>query len=167
MPPPKPAKIAGSLGIGVSGAVSREHSGFNRTRGSPERVMTGYLEDARRGAYRVVGWQFLAALLAGAVGLLAGGLGVGEAALLGGLIAAAASLVMALRVFGGGLERDPRRFLGRMVFGEAFKFAATVLLFAVALVIMKAAFLPLILGYMAGFAAYWVGYMMESFRRAQ
>lgn len=133
----------------------------------PGRVVTAYLEDARRGAFRVVGWQFLAAVLAGAVGLLAGGLGVGEAAFLGGLIAAGASLVMALRVFGGRLERDPKRFLGRMVLGEAFKFAATVLLFAVAIVVLKAAFLPLILGYMAGFAAYWVGYLRGSVGQAQ
>ena len=129
--------------------------------------MTGYLEDARRGAFRVVGWQFLASALAGAAGFLAGGRPVGAAALLGGLIAASASLLMALRVFGGRVERDPKRFLGRMVLGETLKFGATVLLFAVAIVIFKAAFLPLILGYMAGFAAYWIGYITESFRRAQ
>jgi len=64
---------------------------------------------------------------------------------LGGLIAALANLVMVSRVFGGRLERDPKRFLGRMVLGEALKFAATVLLFGVVIVKMKAAFLPLIL----------------------
>ena len=128
-------------------------------------VYTGYLAEARHSAFRVVGWQSLAALLAGAIGFLAGGRPAGVAALTGGLIAAAAQLAATLRVFGGEAERDPKRFLGRMVLGEALKFAVTVLLFAVAIVVMKAAFLPLILGYMAGFAAYWFGYMRSSFGR--
>lgn len=119
----------------------------------------GYLAEARRGAFKVVGWQSLAAFLAGLVGLMAGGRPAGGAALLGGLIAAAGSLVMVLRVFGGQVERDPKRLLARLVLGEAFKFAVTVLLFSVAIVVLKAAFLPLILGYMAGFAAYWIGFM--------
>ena len=129
--------------------------------------MTGYLEEARRGAFKVVGLQCLAAVLAGMTGLLAGGPKTAEWAFLGGMIAALANLVMAWRVFGGRLERDPKRFLGRLVFGEAFKFAATALLFGVAIVRMKAAFLPLILGYLAGFAAYWVGYMKFSMGQAR
>ena len=128
-------------------------------------MYTGYLAEARNSAFRVVGWQSLAALLAGIVGLLAGGKPAGEAAFTGGLIVAAAQLVATLRVFGGEVERDPKRFLGRMVLGEALKFAVTVLLFAVAIVVMKAAFLPLILGYMTGFVAYWFGYMRSSFGR--
>lgn len=129
--------------------------------------MAGYIEDARRAAFRVVGWQSLAAVLAGAVGLLAGGPKAGESALLGGLIPALAGLVMALRVFGGRVERDPRRMLGRLVLGEVFKFAVTVLLFSVAIVVLKAAFLPLILGYMAGIAAYVGGYLRGSFGQGQ
>jgi F0F1-type ATP synthase assembly protein I len=130
-------------------------------------VGIGYLAEARRGAFQVVGWQALAAFLAGCLGLLAGGKPVGGAALLGGLIAAAGSLVMALRVFGGRLERDPKRMLARLVFGEAFKFAVTVLLFSVAIVVLKAAFLPLMLGYLAGFAAYWFGFMRGNFGQTQ
>ena len=121
--------------------------------------MAGYLETARRGAFRVVGWQFLAAALAGVLGTLVGGLQTGEWALLGGLAAAVPSLLMAARVFGGTPERDPKRMLSRLVLGEAFKFAATVLLFAVAIKIFRAAFLPLMLGFMAALAAYWVGYI--------
>ena len=127
----------------------------------------GYLAEARRGAFQVVGWQALAAFLAGCLGLLAGGEPAGEAALLGGLIAAAGSLVMAVRVFGGRPERDPKRMLARLVLGEAFKFAVTVLLFSVAIVVLKAEFLPLILGYMAGFAAYWVGFIRGNFGQTQ
>ena len=129
--------------------------------------MTGYLEDARRGAFKVVGLQCLVAGLAGAVGLLAGGGKAGEAVLLGGLIAVLANLVMAARVFGGRLERDPKRFFGRLVLGEAFKFAATALMFAVAIVVVKAAFLPLMLGYLAGFAAYWIGYIWSGIGQTQ
>ena len=129
--------------------------------------MSGYLEDARHAALKVVGLQCLAAFLAGGMGLLAGGTKIGESALLGGLIAAGANLVMVVRVFGGRLERDPKRFLGRLVLGEAFKFAATALLFGVAIVTIKAAFLPLILGYLAGFAAYWIGFIWSGIGQTQ
>lgn len=128
---------------------------------------TGYLAEARRTAFRVVGWQSLAAVLAGVLGLLAGGKPAGIAALTGGVIAALAQFVVTLRVYGGVEERDPKRFLGRLMLGEALKFAATALLFAVAIVVMKAAFLPLILGYLAGFAAYWVGFITSSIGQAR
>lgn len=128
-------------------------------------VDTGYLAEARRSAFRVVGLQCLAALLAGFVGLAIGGLKTGVAALLGGLIAAAANLAMTLRVFGRRVERDPKRFLGRMLLGETLKFAVTVLLFSVVIVVLKAAFLPLMLGYLVGFAAYWFGYMRMGIRQ--
>lgn len=121
--------------------------------------MAGYLEAARKGVFQVVGWQFLASLLTGVLGALVGGWKTGEWAFLGGLTAALPSLLMATRVFGGTLERDPKRFLGRMVLGEALKFAATVLLFSIAIVVLKAAFLPLMLGFMVALAAYWVGYI--------
>ncbi|HEU5398399.1 MAG TPA: ATP synthase subunit I [Gammaproteobacteria bacterium] len=128
---------------------------------------TGYLAEARRAAYRVVGWQILAALVAGFAGFLIGGRSAGGAAVTGGLIAALAQLVVTLRVYGGARERDPKRFLGRLVLGEALKFAATALLFAVAIVVMKAAFMPLILGYLAGFAAYWIGFITSSIGQAR
>ncbi len=121
--------------------------------------MAGYLEDARKGAFQVVGWQFLAAFLAGILGILAGGPKTGEWAFLGGMTAALPSLLMAARVFAGMPERDPKRMLSRLVLGEAFKFAATVLMFAVAIKVLHAAFLPLMLGFMVALAAYWVGYI--------
>jgi F0F1-type ATP synthase assembly protein I len=121
--------------------------------------MTGYLEDARRGAFKVVGLQALTAILAGVLGLAVGGPKTGEWAFLGGMTSALPSLLMAARVFGGMPERDPKRLLGRLVLGETLKFAATVFLFAVAIKVLHAAFLPLMLGFMAALAAYWVGYI--------
>lgn len=123
---------------------------------------TGYLAEARRTAFRVVGWQSLAALLTGVVGLLAGGIKAGEAAFTGGLIAAVAQLAVTLRVFGGGAERDPRRFMARLVFGEALKFAVTAVMFIVAFVILKTAFLPLILGYIATLVVCWIGLLKSN-----
>lgn len=129
--------------------------------------MAGYLEDARRAAFRVVGVQLLAALLAGAASYLLGGRSAGASALLGGLVGTAGNLVMAWRVFGGAPERDPKNFLARMVLGEVFKFAVTVTLFIVAFKVFQAAFLPLIFGYVAALAAYWVGYMMGGIGQAK
>jgi ATP synthase protein I len=129
--------------------------------------MAGYLEDARRGAFRVVGVQLLAAFLAGAVAFLAGGRAAGTSALLGGLVATAGNLVMAWRVFGGRPERDPGNFLARMVLGEMLKFALTVALFIVAYKVFKAAFLPLIFGFVAALAAYWVGYLVSNSGQAR
>ena len=128
-------------------------------------MTTGYFGDARRSAFRVVALQSLASLLAAAIAAPVTGLAAAQAVLLGGLIATSANLVMAWRVFGGRVERDPKRILSRMLLGEMLKFAVTVLAFAVALVTLKAAFLPLIVGYLAAFAAYWIGYILESVRK--
>ncbi|MGE5624470.1 MAG: ATP synthase subunit I [Bacillota bacterium] len=129
--------------------------------------MAGYLEDARRGAFRVVGVQLLVSFLAGGIALLLGGKPAGSSALLGGLTGTAANFVMAWRVFGGRLERDPKNFLARMVLGEVLKFALTMTLFIVAFKVFKAAFLPLISGYVAAIAAYWVGYMAGGIGQAR
>jgi|SRR5579859_5180017 len=124
--------------------------------------MAGYLEDARRGAFKVVGLQALTAMLAGVIGLLVGGSKTGEWVFLGGMTATLPSLLMVARVFGGAPERDPKHLFGRLVLGEALKFAATALLFAVAIKVLHAAFLPLMLGFMAALAAYWIGYLSSS-----
>lgn len=125
-------------------------------------MTTGYFADARRNAFRVVGLQLLASLVTAAVAWAAAGRNAGAADLLGGLIATFGNLVMAWRVFGGRVERDPKRILSRMLLGEMLKFAFTVMAFAVAIVTLKAAFLPLIVGYLTAFAVYWVGYLTES-----
>ena len=124
--------------------------------------MAGYLEAARRGAFRSVGWQFLTAFLAGLLGLLAGGMWTGTSALLGGLIVSVASLVLTLGVFGGQASRDPQFFLMRMMLGELLKLVVTAVLFVVAIMVFKAAFGPMMLGFVAAMVAYWIGLAKSS-----
>lgn len=129
-------------------------------------MTTGYLADARRGAFRVVALQLLVTLLAAAVAALAGGWNAAWAALLGGAIGTAANLAMTWRVWGGEAQRDPKRFLVRLMLGQTAKFVITVLLFVAAIVMFRAAFLPLILAYMATFLAQWIELARGSFGKA-
>jgi F0F1-type ATP synthase assembly protein I len=135
---------------------------FFLTRLTGDAVTTGYLADARRGAFRVLVFQFLVALLAGGLGLVASGKATGVAALLGGLVGTAANLAMTWWAFGGKPERDPQRFLLRMMIGELSKFGVAVALFIVAISVFKAGFLPLMFGYFASLVAYWVGLLKSS-----
>lgn len=111
----------------------------------------------------IIGSQLVVALLAALIAALANGPHAGFSALLGGLINVVASFYMAKRVFAGGLAAGPRAWLARLWLGEAIKFGLTVALFALAIVVLKAAFLPLILAYMATYAAYWVSLLRTSF----
>lgn len=124
--------------------------------------MAGYLEDARRSAFRSLGWQSLTAVLAGLLGLLAGGVRTGTAAFLGGAIVTAASLVLTVGVFGGSVTRDPQFFLMRLMLGEMLKLMVTAILFVVAIVVFKAAFGPMLLGFVAALVANWVGLFKSS-----
>jgi F0F1-type ATP synthase assembly protein I len=124
--------------------------------------MTGYIEDARRGAFRSVGWQLLAAVSAGLAGLLVGGTTTGGSALVGGVIVTLASLVLTVGVFGGKVTRDPQFFLMRLMLGEMLKLVVTAASFVVAIVVFKAAFGPMMLGFIASMAAYWTGLYKSS-----
>ena len=128
-------------------------------------MTTGYFADSRRSAFRVVGAQFLAALLACVVGVLVAGKVAGYAALIGGLIGGLSNLALVLRTFGR-TQRDPGQFLRGLVAGEAVKFAMTVVLFVIAIVVLKAAFLPLILAYIATFFVYWIALLKNGFGQA-
>lgn len=119
--------------------------------------MAGYLEDVRRGALRAIALQMLVTLLAAALALAVGGLAAGGTALMGGLIGTGANAVLAVWVFAGRAERDPQRFLLRLMLGEMSKFVMAVVLFIVAFAKFKVAFGPLMLGYLAVLVAYWVG----------
>jgi len=126
-------------------------------------VTSGTFEKARRGTLWIVGLQLAVTLLAALVATASGGLSAGYSALLGGLTNVVASFYMAKRIFAGGLATGPRAWLARLWLGEIIKFGLTIALFAVAIGVLKAAFLPLILTYMATLAAYWVGLLRISF----
>lgn len=128
--------------------------------------MVGSFAEARQGSLIIVGLQLAVTLLAGLVAALVAGRYAAWSALLGGLINVAASLYMALKLFTGGLSAGPQQWLGRFLVGEAMKLAITVALFIFALVVLKAAFLPLILAYIATYVAYWIGMARISFRQA-
>jgi ATP synthase protein I len=128
-------------------------------------MTTGYFADSRRSAFRVVGAQFLVALAAGAVAALVAGAAAGYAALIGGLIGSLSNMVLVLRAFGR-TRRDPGQFLRGLAAGEAVKFAVTVALFVIAIVVLKAAFLPLMLAYIATFLVYWIALLKNGFGQA-
>jgi ATP synthase protein I len=111
----------------------------------------------------IIGLQLAVTLLAALIPALADGGHAGFSALLGGLINVVASFYMAKRVFAGGLAAGPRDWLARLWLAEAIKLGLTVALFAFAIAVLNAAFLPLILAYMATYIAYWVGLLRISF----
>ena len=128
--------------------------------------MAGSFAKARRGTFIIVGLQLAMTVLAGLVAAVVAGQYAAWSALVGGLINVLASLSMALKLFAGGLAAGSQQWFGRFLVGEALKFVITVALFIVAIVVMKAAFLPLILAYIATYVAYWIGLVRISFRRA-
>lgn len=113
--------------------------------------------EARRSALAVVGLQIAIGAASGLIALAVAGAEAGAAAAGGGLIGVLASLTMIWKLFSGGPDADAKRWLRGLVLGEASKFGITVVLFMVAIVGFQAAFLPLISGYIATFAAYWIG----------
>ena len=129
--------------------------------------MTGYLEQARRGAFKTVAWQALATLGVSILALALGGLKAGGAVLLGGLIGTVASLVLVVWVFAGRAVRDPQMFLLRLMLGEMSKFVVAVVLFIIAFGMFKAAFGPLMLGYLATLVTYWVGLFKSNIGQAR
>ena len=121
--------------------------------------MAGTFAQARRGTLLIVGMQLAVTLLAALVAGVVAGRHAAWSACIGGLINVLASLYLAVKLFGRGPAAAARQWLGRFLAGEALKFAITIGLFIVAIVVLKAAFLPLILAYMATYVAYWIGLM--------
>ncbi|HVC28115.1 MAG TPA: ATP synthase subunit I [Gammaproteobacteria bacterium] len=128
--------------------------------------MAGSFTKARQGTFIIVGLQLAVTVLAGVVAALVAGHYAAWSALAGGLINVTASLYMALKLFAGGLSAGPQQWLGRFLVGEAMKLAITVALFIFALVVLKAAFVPLILAYIATYMTYWAGLARISFGQA-
>ncbi|MGH8278640.1 MAG: ATP synthase subunit I [Gammaproteobacteria bacterium] len=118
--------------------------------------MAGTYAQGRRAAFLVVGVQLGVTILSALAAGLGGGQHAAWSALMGGLINVFASLYLVVRLFAGGLT-TPMGWLRRVMVGEALKFGLTVLLFVVAIALLKAAFLPLIIAYVATYLAFWFG----------
>lgn len=118
--------------------------------------MAGTYAQGRRAAFFVIGVQLAVAILSAFAAGLGGGQHAAWSALMGGLINVLASLYLIIKLFMGGLA-TPERWLMRLMLGEALKFALTVVLFIVAIAVLKAAFMPLIIAYAAVYLAYWFG----------
>lgn len=118
--------------------------------------MAGTFAEARRAALLIVGTQLAVTALAALVAGVLAGRHAAWSAGIGGLINVLASLYLAVKLFGRGLAGGPSQWFGRFLAGEALKFIITVGLFIVAIAVLKAAFLPLILAYIATYVAYWI-----------
>lgn len=114
---------------------------------------------ARRGAFLIVGMQLAVTMLAALVAGVLAGPHAAWSALIGGVINVLASVYLAVTLFGRGLAAAPSQWFGRFLAGETLKFVITIGLFILAIVVLKAAFLPLILAYIATYGAYWIGLM--------
>lgn len=86
-------------------------------------------------------------------------------ALLGGGIGVASAFAYvwrAMRTPRGGAESDPYRIYRAQVAGEGFKFAATLLLFALVFIGYKnVAALPLFLAYASTIVVYWLALLKQ------
>ncbi|HYL71632.1 MAG TPA: ATP synthase subunit I [Steroidobacteraceae bacterium] len=113
------------------------------------------LPHARRLAFGVVLGQAVVTAIAGLVALaVAGGLAA-LSALAGGGIATAGSLAMAVLVFAGATG-SAQRALGAFYVGEAAKLVVVVVLFVVALRVMRVAPLAMLAGFAVTYLMYWV-----------
>jgi len=113
------------------------------------------LPHARRLAFGVVLGQAAVTAIAGLVGYWLGGGLTARSALVGGGIATAASLAMALLVFGSGAA-GAGRALARFYAGEAAKLVVVVALFVVVLKVMRVAPLAMFAAFAATFLVYWI-----------
>jgi len=119
--------------------------------------MAGTFAQARRETLLIVGTQLAVTLLAALVAGVVAGRHAAWSAFVGGLINVVASLYLVVKLFGRGLAAGPSQWFGRFLVGEALKFVITVGLFILAIVVLKATFLPLMLAYIATYLAYWFG----------
>ena len=95
-------------------------------------------------------------LLAGLIAAVSAGIEAGWAALMGGGICLIVTAYFARKVFAARPGSSADRVARAFYLGEVVKWVLTGGLFAVALVGMKAPFLPLILGYTATQLGYWL-----------
>ncbi|QKS31253.1 MAG: ATP synthase subunit I [Candidatus Accumulibacter similis] len=108
--------------------------------------------------------QFLVTLAAAATGGLVAGLDAAVSAMLGGGIAMASAFAYAWRALwpSGNTAADARAAFNAQVAGEAYKFAVSLLLFALVFkVYVQLAALPLFLAYAATIVVYWMALLRQ------
>ena len=111
---------------------------------------------ARRLAFGVVLAQAGVMLLAALVCLVAGGVSSAISALLGGGIATAGSLAMALFGFRSAADASPVQMLASLFLGEAAKLGVVVLSFVMVLTLIRTSAVAMLLTYAATFLVYWI-----------
>jgi ATP synthase protein I len=114
------------------------------------------LPRARRLAFRVVLGQAAVTVIAALVAWALGGGRSGLSALVGGGIATAGSLVMAVLVMGGTLAGNAQRALSAFYVGEALKLVLVAVLFVIVLKEMRVAPLAMFAAFAATFLVYWI-----------
>jgi ATP synthase protein I len=114
------------------------------------------LPRARRLAFRVVLGQAIVTAIAALIAWALGGERAGLSALVGGGIATAGSLVMAVLVMGGTLAGNAQRALSAFYVGEALKLALVAVLFVIVLKVMRVAPLAMFAAFAATFLVYWI-----------
>lgn len=114
------------------------------------------LPRARRLAFRVVLGQASVSVIAGLIAWAVSDERAGWSALMGGGIATAGSLVMALLVMGGTRAGDAQRALSAFYVGEALKLTVVAGLFVIVLKVVTVAPLAMFAAFAATFLVYWI-----------
>ncbi|BAU50433.1 ATP synthase I [Sulfurifustis variabilis] len=112
--------------------------------------------DFRADAYRVVAAQFVVAIVISSGLLIFSGWRTAWSALVGGSIAALASLYFAAVLYARRGGRNPRQFVRAFYVGEFLKIVITAALFWIAIVWLDVSFLPAFATYAVALLAYWL-----------
>lgn len=119
-------------------------------------MVTIELADARRLAFGVVLGQVVVTLVVASLCWFLAGWNAAVSALLGGGIAAAASLAMAALAFGSWASGSAERLLAAFYVGELAKLVVVIALFTLVLVALRPAPAPMFAAYGATFLVYWI-----------
>ncbi|HZO23331.1 MAG TPA: ATP synthase subunit I [Steroidobacteraceae bacterium] len=114
------------------------------------------LADARRLAFGVVLGQVVATLIVACLCWLLAGWNSAVSALLGGGIAAAASLAMTVLAFGRWASGSAERLLAAFYVGELAKLVVVIALFTLVLTTLRPAPAAMLAAYGATFLVYWI-----------
>ena len=111
----------------------------------------------------VIFWQAFVTLVVAFLSILFGNtIHAGWSALIGGGVGVASSAAYAWRSMRKGVA-DPRRVFQAQVVGEAYKFAVTILLFALVFVgYRELSAIPLFVAYVFTFVVYWAALLKHS-----